>query len=119
MARFEDGEPAGEWTRNQPPTGPRNSFAGPVTCLVIEGRDAWLAGPATTDTVGDTQAVYIHLHDGGADGEGDEAILWRNNPGQSLTTLEGWCETKFIPEAPFPITAGDIVVSDGTATPAP
>jgi hypothetical protein len=119
-ARFEDGQVTGEWTRNQPPTGtPRNSFAGPVTCLEIDGKDAWLAGPSTVDTVGDTPAVFIRLHDGGPDGEGDLALLWRANPGQTIETMEGWCGTRFSPESPVPITTGDIVIDDGSASPSP
>jgi hypothetical protein len=118
-AHFEDEQPTGEWTRNQPPTGPGNSFAGPVTCLVIDGNEAWLAGPSTTDTVGDTPAVFIHLVDGGPDGDGDEAILWRVNRSQTLATMEGWCRTKFSPDGPFPITSGDIVVEDGSPDASP
>jgi hypothetical protein len=90
-----------------------------VTCLVIDGQDAWLAGPSTVDTVGDTPAVFINLHDGGPDGEGDRAILWRANPGQTIETMEGWCRTKFVPEPPVPIIAGDIVIDDGSAGPSP
>ena len=120
LARFEGGEAVGEWTRNQPPTGaPRNSFAGPVTCLVIDGPDAWLAGPSTVDTVGDTPAVFIRLHDGGPDGQGDLALLWRANTGQTIETMEGWCQTKFSPASPSPITSGDIVIEDGSASPSP
>ena len=42
---------------------------GPVTCLVIEGDDAWIAGPGTT---GPDTGVWIHLHDGGQPGSGDD-----------------------------------------------
>jgi hypothetical protein len=85
-----------------------------VTCLVIDGNEAWLAGPSTTDTVGNTPAVFIHLVDGGPAGDGDEAILWRANTSQTVETMEGWCQTKFVPDGPFPITSGDIVVDDGS-----
>jgi hypothetical protein len=27
--------------------------------------------------------------------------------------MEGWCQTRFIPGGPFPLTSGDIVVQDG------
>ena len=117
-AHFEGGSPVGEWTRTQPPID-GSTWAGPVTCLMIDGNDAWLAGPATTSADPTTVAAFVHLHDGGPDGEGDMAILWRSNAGQTLTTLEGWCRLKFVPGGPFPITSGDIVVDDGNASPSP
>jgi hypothetical protein len=27
--------------------------------------------------------------------------------------MTGWCETRFIPAGPFPLTSGDVVVEDG------
>jgi hypothetical protein len=109
-------DPVGEWTRTQPPVG-GSVFAGPVTCLVIEGRDAWLAGPAEIVPPDRDWVVgaFVHLHDGGPDGEGDRAILWLNNRGETLTLLEGWCRDKFVPGGPYPLTSGDIVV--GTDSP--
>jgi hypothetical protein len=97
-----------------PATGGGSSAGGPVTCLVVDGRDAWLAGPATTTSDGSTdRAAFLFVHDGGPDGEGDTAILWMNDPGQTLATLEGWCEAKFIPAEPYPLDEGDVVVVDG------
>ena len=118
VANFDaDGDVTGEWTRTIP--APRGTpYGGNVTCLVIEGNDAWLAGPATI-TEGDRKAAFVHVHDGGRDGDGDRAILWLANPGETLALLEGWCRTKFIPVAPSPITSGDIVVNDGNASPSP
>jgi putative zinc finger protein len=114
-AHFDQGAPAGEWSRTIPATSAGDSFGGPITCLVISGSDAWLAGPATTATDGSTgRAAYLHLHDGGPNGSGDAAILWLSNAGETLTTMEGWCESRFIPGGPFPLTSGDIVVQDGS-----
>jgi hypothetical protein len=112
-ARFDAaGDPTGEWTRTIP--APRGTpFAGPVTCLVIEGNKAWLAGPATT-TDGTRDSAYVHLVDGGPGGADDRAIMWMNNPGESLQLLEGWCRDKFVPDGPFPLTNGEIEIDDGS-----
>jgi hypothetical protein len=108
-----DGGPVGEWSRRIPSTGAGDSFGGPVTCLVISGRDAWLAGPATTATDGSKdRAALIYVHDGGREGKGDTAVLWLSTVGQTITTMTGWCQSRFIPAGPFPLTSGDVVVTD-------
>ena len=56
VARLEDGEPVGEWSRIMPADGSGDNWGGPITCLVFDGSDAWLAGPATTATDGITEA---------------------------------------------------------------
>jgi Putative zinc-finger len=110
-AHFEDGRPVGAWSRIVPPTGESDHFGGPITCLVIAGDDAWMAGPATVATDGRKDAAaFIHVHDGGSDGKNDRAVLWLSNPGQSLTLLEGWCRTRYIPVGPFPLNTGDVEV---------
>jgi hypothetical protein len=112
-ARF-DGVAVGEWSRRTPATGDSSTFyGGPVTCLVISGSDAWLAGPATTATDGSTdRAAFIHVTDGGPDGEGDTAFLWLTNPGQTIVTMTDWCEKRFIPAEGLPLTTGDVLVRD-------
>ncbi len=111
-AHFEDG-PVGEWSRRSPATTDGDTFAGTVTCLVIDGAEAWLAGPMTAGTNGSTGAAMLYVHDGGPNGEGDEVVLWLATSAQTLTTMTGWCETRFIPAGPFPLTSGDVVVEDG------
>jgi hypothetical protein len=112
-AHFE-GAPVGEWSRRLPATGAGDSYGGPITCLVIQGRDAWMAGPATTATDGTKdRAAMIHVHDGGSDGAGDRAFMWLSTEGQSLTTMEEWCRRRFLPADPLPLTSGDVVVDDG------
>ena len=113
-AHFDEGRPVGEWSRRTPATGDSSIFyGGPVTCLVISGSDAWLAGPATTATDGGDHAAFIHVTDGGPDGEGDTAFLWLTTRGQTIVTMTDWCEKRFIPAAGLPLTTGDVVVRNG------
>jgi hypothetical protein len=110
-AHFEGGRPVGAWSRIVPPTGASDHFGGPITCLVIVGNEAWMAGPATTATDGSEDvAAFIHVHDGGPNGKGDRAVLWLSRPGQTLTLLEGWCHTRYVPAGPFPLNTGDLEV---------
>ena len=113
VAAHFDGGPAGEWSRRIPSTGAGESFGGPVTCLVISGSDAWIAGPATTATDGTDRAALIYVHDGGPDGRDDAAILWLTPIGQTLATVTTWCENQYIPAGPSRLTSGDVVVDDG------
>lgn len=109
-AHFE-GEAVGEWSRTFPNTDSGESYGGPVTCLVISGSDAWLAGPATTATDGSTDlAALIYVHDGGLEGSGDRAMTWMTQPGQTLATVTTWCKDRFTPASPFDLTSGDVVV---------
>jgi len=112
-AQFDHG-PVGEWSRTIPATGPGNTYAGPVTCLVISGSDAWLAGPATTVTDGTAdRAALIYVHDGGPHGQGDRALLWLTQRGQTLATVTGWCKDRYIPAVSSALTEGDVKVSAG------
>jgi Putative zinc-finger len=107
-----DGAATGEWTRRRTTTGKLEVFRGPVTCLVIDGNDAWLAGPAASSDDPSIKAAFIHVHDGGADGKGDRGLLRLNNPGETLATFEFWCQSKFIPGGPYDITSGEVQVDD-------
>jgi hypothetical protein len=101
---------AGEWSRMSLPTGV--SLGGPLTCVVVDGHDAWMAGPATTVSDGQTGlAAFLYVHDSGlAGGAGDTAITWITDTGQTLETMEGWCRGRYIPAGPYPLEEGDIVV---------
>ena len=112
VARFEDGKPVGEWSRIMPADGSGDTWAGPITCLVFDGSDVWLAGPATTSD-GETEAVMIHLHDGGPGGENDSALIWLAPEGQTITTVTNWCLTKFEPADLSPLTDGNIDIQIG------
>lgn len=109
-ARLEGERAAGEWSQMIPASG-GVSIGGPVTCLVIDGHDAWLAGPATTASDGSVgRSALVYVHDGGPGPDDDTAVLRMNDPGQTLTTMEGWCESQFIPAEPFPLDDGNVTV---------
>jgi hypothetical protein len=107
-----DGVATGEWSRRRTTTGKPEIFRGPVTCLVIDGNEAWLAGPAEASDDPAIKAAFIHVRDGGPDGKGDRALLRLNNPGETLTTFEFLCQSKFVPAAPVGISSGDVQVGD-------
>ena len=112
-AEFVEGEPAGEWSRISPADGSGNTYSGTITCLVIDGSTAWMAGPTTSATDG-TEAALIVVHDGGPDGEGDTALMWLTRAGQTLTTVTNWCVNKYTPAGPpLPLTEGDIEIDGG------
>lgn len=114
IAAHLEGTPVGEWSRTLPATGEGNFFGGPITCLVIDRKEAWMAGRATTATDGTKNgAAFIHVIDGGPDGAGDLAYLVITTKGQTLTTMEEWCLRKYVPADPYPLISGDIVVDDG------
>jgi hypothetical protein len=114
VARLVDGEPVGEWSRIMPADGSGDTWGGPITCLVFDGSDVWLAGPATTATNGRKDgSAMIHLHDGGPGGKNDLALIWLAPVGQTITTVTNWCLTKFEPADLSPLTDGDIEIQDG------
>ena len=108
-ASFPDGVPAGAWSRRVPPTGNSKIWSGTITCLVIDGDEAWMAGPVTVSADGKTkQAIFILVRDRGPQGDGDRVLMQLSNSGETLAVFEGWCRDRFRPETPFPLTSGDI-----------
>ena len=84
---------------------------GPVTCLVVDGPDAWLAGPGTT---GPETGVFIRVHDGGNPGPGNDVVTgWGQDPGQPLEELLEWCETKATHVPLFEMDTGNVTVRAG------
>jgi hypothetical protein len=111
-AQFMGGEPVGEWSRISPADGSGNTYSGTVTCLVIDGSTAWMAGPTTSATDG-TEAALIVVHDGGRNGKDDTALMWLTRAGQTVTTVTNWCMNQFTPAGPpLPLTEGDVEVHD-------
>lgn len=85
----------GTWSREQlVPDG--SSARGSVSCLVVDGPDAWVAGPVTRGTEPLGVAAFLWVHDGGLPhGEGDMATTWIADLGvQTLADMEALCQAK-------------------------
>jgi hypothetical protein len=81
---------------------------GTVTCLVVDGQDAWLAGPGTS---GPDTGVFMHVHDGGTPGAADDLVTsWGQDPGQPFAELVEWCETKAEHVPLFTVDSGNVTV---------
>jgi hypothetical protein len=104
--------PSGTWSRLNMVNDA--SLGGTLTCVVIDGSDAWMAGPATFASDGSTdKAALLFVHDGGGvNGAGDTAVTWITDPGQTLETMQGWCRDRYTPAEPYPLDDGDIIVRD-------
>lgn len=108
-AGYVDGAAEGAWSRKVPPAGNSKIWNGTITCLVIDGDEAWMAGPVKVSADGETsQAIFILARDRGAQGEGDRVLMQLSMSGETLALFEGWCREKFRPRAPYPLTDGDI-----------
>jgi len=79
-----------------------------VTCLVVDGQDVWIAGPATTGDAG----AFIYLRDEGSPGADDEAVTFIQDVdlGQSFEELLGWCEDKATHVDRYPLDSGNVVI---------
>ena len=111
-AHLVEGRAQGAWSRRVPSTGNSQLWKGTISCLVVSGREAWMAGPVTESPDG-TDAIFILVRDLGPEGEGDRAMMWLNLHGETLDLLEGWCRDRFRPGAPYLLTDGDIEVHGG------
>ena len=109
---------------------PRTTYSGPVTCLTVSGRDAWLAGPLWQ---GSTVGAFLWIHDGGLPrGVGDRAVTWISDPGWTAADMQKLCQhraTDFSAAAmasygvtyeegleglpQYPVTSGNLVVLPG------
>jgi len=94
-------------------TTPARNTSGPVTCLRVDGADAWLAGPVTSGDLG-SPAVFLWIHDGGSPGtNGDTAFTWGADPGETLADMEALCEsmtTSPYGSDPFALVSGNLVI---------
>lgn len=109
-AQANAGGVAGSWEWINLLNGTRHS--GSITCLVVNGSDAWLAGPDFS--AGDPAGAFFRFHDGGAPGaEHDEAVAFIGDPGQTLNELEAWCQQRNVGTDLFPLDEGNLVVRAG------
>lgn len=88
------------------------SFSGPVTCVTVIGSDAWVAGPITAVTKGDTfgyDGWAERVHDGGTPGaQGDTAITFID----TFDAMVKYCQSAKTKSdrSMVPLTAGNLVV---------
>jgi hypothetical protein len=101
-------------------------LSGPVTCLVVDGDQAFMFGPGTVGGRG----AFLWVRDGGTPGgSDDEAITWiQDLPGddlprgfkpQTLAEMEGWClnSGKGYPGADLgtvPLISGNLTIHAGS-----
>jgi len=87
--------------------------SGPVTCAIVEGADAWLAGPITDGTFGDGMGFSFRVHDGDVGrGGGDWAVQGPDTLDYVLAVC-GAMDTSGDEFADlFPIQSGGLKVSD-------
>jgi hypothetical protein len=96
-----------------------NDRSGPVTCLVVQGADAFMFGPAAVGG----RAAFFWVHDGGMPGSaGDLAVTWiQDLPGddlppgldpQTIEEMESWCLNASGPDGiqQFPVASGNLTV---------
>ena len=80
---------------------------GMVTCLVVDGNEAWAAGPGASGP-----GAFFYVIDGGASGEYDVVVTWGQDPWQPLEELIGWCQTKNTDFPLFAVEKGNVTVLD-------
>lgn len=84
---------------------------GEVTCLVVDGSDAWLAGRETQTTGQPASGAFFRIDDGGAPGvTHDAAVAWIADPGQQLDELEAWCTDRNSEIPLFELDSGNLIV---------
>jgi hypothetical protein len=95
-------------------------LSGPVTCLNVQGNEAFIFGPGTKGGRG----AFLWVRDGGLPGGADdEAITWiQDLPGddlppglepQTLEEMEGWCLNAgdgYPGLGPVPVVVGNVTI---------
>jgi hypothetical protein len=93
-------------------------IGGPVTCLVVDGADAYVYGPPDA---GGERAAFLWVHDGGSPGTaGDMAVTWvQDLPGEvrhpyTREDMEAWCRNAGagFPAGLYPLDSGNLTVYD-------
>ena len=100
----------------------RGRLSGPVTCLNVQGNEAFMFGPGTVGGRG----AFLWVRDSGLPGgAGDEAITWiQDLPGdelppdvepQTLEEMEGWCLNAgdgYPGIGPVPLVTGNLTIHE-------
>jgi hypothetical protein len=104
----------GTWTWTNMVSG--MSLSGSVTCLVVDGQDAWMAGPITATEM----SAFFWVHDGGLPGgAGDMAVTWISDPAETLADMVALCVGRSTTLTQlFPVMSGNLIVSTQLAPPA-
>jgi hypothetical protein len=111
---------SGRWSLTRPDLNA--SISGDVTCVVVDGDQAWVAGRITkikrVDPALVGEGVFLWVRDGAAAGVPDKAYSWIGDPGQPLAEMEGWCLSKNVsmPDGfadGFTVDRGDVKVRAG------
>ncbi len=108
----------GRWSLTYPET--KASVSGDVTCVVVDGDQAWVAGRITSmnknvdpELIG--EGLFLWVRDGAAAGVPDKAYSWIGDPGQPLAEMEAWCLSKQSNGPPdgWTVDRGNITVRPG------
>jgi hypothetical protein len=110
---------SGRWSLTWPAA--KATISGDVTCLVVDGNQAWVAGRITkiknVDPGEVGEGVFLWVRDGAVTGVPDRAYSWIGDQGQPLAEMEAWCLSKNVSmpgfAGGFTVDRGDVTVQPG------
>lgn len=93
------------WVRVQSPAA---TFGGPVTCVKVVGRDAWVAGRVAYGSAMGLDAWWLRVTDGGAPGHrGDLAITFADYPDSAAASCAS--ADRSLDDLRSPVVRGNLV----------
>jgi hypothetical protein len=112
--RKADGSADGWFTYRDVEDGAPFSAGGPVTCLTVIGRDAWIGGVirSSNDPTAEGLGAWWHVTDNG-EGPNDAPDLTTFLGVGSLATTQAFCDNHPPYRFPFAIQGGNIQVRPG------
>lgn len=85
---------------------------GSISCLIVDGREAWLAGRETWTNGDPGDGMFFHVYDGGAPGPAaDQAISLVGIDGSFENDVLPLCTNRDADWALYPLDSGELVVS--------